>query len=189
MGQGEGKKEEDKTDEELAQIYSEQTFNLVMAMIFATLTGLAFSLQAMTIKFSLDVGADINQSYYDCSFVIGSCFFPFLIYDLTKDPIPYNGMDILIATIIVFLICLGVVFLGKGLQYGKAASVQAIENAKTIVQTILAVIFLGQIPNVVQICGLCTGLIGVFVIILQKKSDDQDKDDEKKEEEKKQPKE
>lgn len=92
-------------------------------MIFATFTGLAFSLQSMTIKFSLDVGADINQSFYDCSFVIGMCGLPFFIAELCKDEIPYSLMDMAVATGCVTLICLGVIFLGKGLQYGKAGSV------------------------------------------------------------------
>lgn len=93
-------------------------------------------------------------------------------------------MDMVIATGCVSLVCLGVIFLGKGLQYGKAGSVQAIENAKTIVQTLMGVIFLGQIPNVVQICGLCTGLIGVFVIIMQKKDAEKEKEIEIVEKEK-----
>jgi drug/metabolite transporter (DMT)-like permease len=150
-----------------------------MAMIFATLTGLAFSLQAITIKFSLDVGADINQSFYDCSFCMGIAGLPFFIAEFCKETIIYSVMDLVIATGCVTLVCLGVVFLGKGLQYGKAGSVQAIENAKTIVQTLMGVIFLGQYPNVIQICGLCTGLIGVFVIILQKKDDNKSDDVEK----------
>jgi len=94
-----------------------------MAMVFATATGLAFSIQAITIKFSLDVGADINQSFYDCGFTTGMLGLPFFIAELCKDPMPYSLMDMVIATAIVSLICLGVIFLGKGLQYGKAGSV------------------------------------------------------------------
>jgi uncharacterized membrane protein YuzA (DUF378 family) len=48
----------------------------------------------------------------------------------------------------------------------------------------MGVIFLGQIPNVVQICGLCTGLIGVFVIIMQKKDAEKEKEIEIVEKEK-----
>jgi drug/metabolite transporter (DMT)-like permease len=44
LGSGDGEKAENKTDEELLEIRSTQTFNLIMAMVFATLTGLAFSL-------------------------------------------------------------------------------------------------------------------------------------------------
>ena len=48
----------------------------------------------------------------------------------------------------------------------------------------MGVIFLGQIPNVIQICGLCTGLIGVFVIILQTKDTEKEKEIEIVEKEK-----
>jgi len=94
-----------------------------MAMVFATLTGLGFSVQAITMKFSLDVGADINQSFYDCSFFTGMSCLPFFIAEFCKDTIIYSKMDIVIANGAVTAGCIGVAFLGKGFQYGNAGSV------------------------------------------------------------------
>lgn len=48
---------------------------------------------------------------------------------------------------------------------------QAIENTKVVVTTLMCVVFLAQIPNLMQIFGLCAGLFGVTVIVVQKKED------------------
>ena len=80
-------------------------------------------------------------------------------------------MDLSIATVVVFFVTLGVIFLSRALQCGIAGPVQAIENSKTVVTTLMCAIFLSQIPNLMQLFGLITGLIGVAVIVIQKKDD------------------
>jgi len=53
----------------------------------------------------------------------------------------------------------------KALKYGKAGPVQAIENSKTIVQTLEAIIILGQIPSFIQWMAIASGLVGIVIII------------------------
>ena len=76
-----------------------------------------------------------------------------------------------VGTLVILCVTAGVIFISKAIQCGVAGPVQAIENSKTVVQTILCIIFLGQIPNLMQILGLVTGAIGVISIVLQKKKD------------------
>ena len=56
-------------------------------------------------------------------------------------------MDIAVATVVVILVTFGVIFLSRALQCGIAGPVQAIENSKTVIQTLMCAIFLSQIPN------------------------------------------
>ena len=86
--------------------------------------------------------------------------FYFYFYDI------YSLMDIAVATFVVILVTLGVICFSRGLVCGIAGPVQAIENSKTVVQTIMAAIFLAQIPNLMQFLGLASGLLGVTVIVI-----------------------
>ena len=61
---------------------------------------------------------------------------------------------------------MGVILFSKAIASGIAGPVQAIENSKTVVYTVLCIVFLGQIPNLMQISGLVAGMIGVVSIVL-----------------------
>ena len=74
-----------------------------------------------------------------------------------------------IASVAVTFGTMGVISFSRALKYGNAGPVQAIENAKAIVQTILTAIFVKQVPSILQILGLVAGLIGVTIIVIQKK--------------------
>ena len=72
------------------------------------------------------------------------------------------------ATALIFIATLGVIFFSRALYFGNAGPIQAIDNSKVIVQSTLAAVFLGQVPDLIQICGLVSGLLGVAVIVLKK---------------------
>jgi len=99
--------------------------------------------------------------------MLGLMLLPFYLYYVTA----FTFMDWVIATIVVITVTLGVIFLSRALACGIAGPVQAIENTKVVITTLMCVIFLNQIPNLVQILGLCAGMLGVTVIVVQKKED------------------
>lgn len=95
-------------------------------------------------------------------------FFPvFTLYwkELLVDDFPYTVKDTILSGMTMVLITLGVVSFSYAIQFGTAAAVQAVENTKAIVQMILGIIILGLIPNLYQIVGLISGLIGVLCIV------------------------
>ena len=73
----------------------------------------------------------------------GLLLIPFFVY-FRKE---YELMDVMIGTISVVLVTIGVIFFSRSLQCGMAGPVQAIENSKTIITTLMAAVFLSQIPN------------------------------------------
>jgi len=67
----------------------------------------------------------------------------------------------------------------KALQYGSGGTVQAIEEAKAVLQTAWSIIFLHQFPNWIEYSGMGLAIIGVIVIVTQTKQEDKKTDDEK----------
>jgi drug/metabolite transporter (DMT)-like permease len=162
-GSGGQTEEEQKTEE---QIKTER-LNLILALALAIISGFTLSLNTVSIQYTIYTGFDLDQANYDGNLMLGLIFLPFYIYHRDK----YNLGDLVIGTLVVICVTTGVILFSKAIQCGVAGPVQAIENSKTVVQTLLCIIFLGQIPTVMQIAGLLTGMIGVISIVLQKKKD------------------
>ena len=152
-------------DSDKAELIPDQSFNLAIAIIFALCTGLVFSLQPLTMKYSMDVGFDFDQSWYDCQGFMSIGLAPFFLYYVFTEENAYSSKNILYAFVAITLCNFGIICIGKGIQCGHAGPVQAIENSKTIVQTVTVVIITSQLPTVMQIGGLLVGLLGVFVIV------------------------
>ena len=70
--------------------------------------------------------------------MVGVWLLPFYLYYRQE----YHMMDIFVATVVVVLVTVGVIFFSRALQCGIAGPVQAIENTKTIVTTLMCAIFL-----------------------------------------------
>jgi uncharacterized membrane protein len=92
----------------------------------------------------------------------GLFLIPFFVY-FRKE---YELMDVVIGTVSVILVTIGVIFFSRSLQCGMAGPVQAIENSKTIITTLMAAVFLSQVPTLMQWFGLVSGLVGVIVIVI-----------------------
>jgi len=55
------------------------------------------------------------------------------------------------------------------LLYAKAAAVQSIENTKVIVQTLLIIIMVGELPNLIEFVGMVLGIFGAVILVAQNK--------------------
>ena len=60
------------------------------------------------------------------------------------------------------------VTMNLALLYGMGGIVQAIENLKTVWQTVMVVVLLSQMPTLQEIVGCAVGLAGVTVIVMNK---------------------
>jgi hypothetical protein len=121
----------------------ENNLYLALALIFAIISGFVLSLNTVTIQYTIHTGFDLDQANYDGGGMIGFALIPFYIYFRNE----YELMDIIVATLVTVLITMGVIFFSRSLQCGMAGPVQAIENSKTIVTTVMGAIFLSQVPN------------------------------------------
>mmetsp|Transcript_31605 Transcript_31605/g.48328 ORF Transcript_31605/g.48328 Transcript_31605/m.48328 type:complete len:93 (+) Transcript_31605:786-1064(+) len=66
----------------------------------------------------------------------------------------------------LLLVVLAIMSLTFALKFGKGGPVQAIDQTKSIYQTIWGAIFLESYPNLIQVGGMGLGIIGIFFIIL-----------------------
>lgn len=57
------------------------------------------------------------------------------------------------------------------MDVGQAGPVQAIEMMKTVWQVLLTVVIDNKIPVPIEIAGCATGLMGVLIIVLNKKQE------------------
>ena len=83
-------------------------------------------------------------------------------------PGTYSLRDLFSGSMDIICITIGVIALGKGLAVGNGGPMQAIENQKTVIVTIITAIAYERMPTVLQICGLVSGIIGVLCIVFQK---------------------
>jgi len=55
------------------------------------------------------------------------------------------------------------------MRYGKGGIVQAIENQKTVLQTLWGVLINQVVPGYIEVIGMLVGVSGVILIVLQKR--------------------
>jgi len=154
-----GQSDEVQKTEELIKT---ERLNLILALALAIISGLTLSLNTVSIQYTIYTGFDLDQANYDGNLMLGIIFLPFMIYHRDK----YSIGDVFVGTLVILFVTTGIILFSKAIQCGIAGPVQAIENSKTLVQTVLCIIFLGQIPTIMQISGLLTGMIGVISIVL-----------------------
>ena len=125
-----------KEDEnEGGDIGNPEIINLMFALMFALFTSVFMSLRPLSMKYSLDVGFDVSQSFYDCNFFQSVVMFPFFVTFGN-----FEWFDIGLMFFGVSFLVIGNIALGKAVQYGNAGPVEAIENTKVVWQTILSII-------------------------------------------------
>jgi drug/metabolite transporter (DMT)-like permease len=135
-----------------------------IAVLLALLTGLTLSVSTVIFEYVISTGVNLDQANHDSNIILGTLYLPFFF--VFKEH--FTWYDIAEATALVMVATAGVIFFSRALQIGYAGPTQAIENTKTIVQSVMAAIFLGQIPSLIQIFGLISGLLGVTFIVIQK---------------------
>ena len=142
--------------------------DLALAVMFAVLTGISFSLNSLNLKFYLEeLKFPPDQMTQDANLVFATIIFPFWVYEQATNPgftLEANFKGALIAWMFTFaLISVTIAF-----DLGKAGNVQAIENLKIIVQTLMVVFIDGLIPNTFEVCGLALSILGVLLIVLSR---------------------
>ncbi len=105
------------------------------------------------------------QLVFDGNVLYALVLMPFFFY---YDSV-YTVQDIVLSNVQQFFLVFGTITFSIGLKYGQAASVQAIEEFKSVIQTIWSILFLQQYPNLVEYSGMGMGLVGVLIIICLKK--------------------
>ena len=109
----------------------------IFAIMFAIMAAFCFSLRPLTVQYSMDLGVDISQSFYDCNLMGFIIVLPFLAFQ----KVSFEWVDIITASASLFFGSLGHLLYGFGIQYGVAGPVEAIENIKCIWITLFATIF------------------------------------------------
>ena len=144
----------------------ERDFNLVMAIVMATVTGLVFALNSLSIQYCTSNGCGVAQANMDGMFIMFLIFFPgFCANAFGQEVSPYGWYEMILATLILLTQVFGIISLSVGLKNGSAGPVQSIENQKTTVQTVLETIVQAHLPSGMQIGGLCSGILGVTIIV------------------------
>lgn len=118
----------------------------------------------------------------DGMFIMFLIFIPgFLALHLQEES-PYGWYEMGVATAILVAQVVGIISLSVGLANGSGGPVQAIENQKTTVQTVLEAAVQAHLPTGLQFGGLACGILGVTVIVCQKAKESGSKTEEKEEE-------
>ena len=95
---------------------------------------------------------------------------PFILEMMNQDPDKptYDMRQILLCNLALVLDYTGQVLYALALKYGRAGRVQAIESFQGVPTVILAIIFLNQMPNILEDIGLGISLLGLLIIAVQK---------------------
>ena len=115
--------------------------------MFALLTALALTYTVVSIQWCVNMNFDLLQANYDGWIVLIMFTFPAYWYELYVNEFPYTVVDTVQASAQMVCIMTGAISMSYSVMYGVAASSSAIENSKTIIQTLYGIIFLSRIPN------------------------------------------
>ena len=97
----------EKTNEQLAS----EKLNLIISVLLAIISGLALSLNTVSIQYTIYTGFDLDQANYDGNCMVGLIFLPIFIYHREK----YNFGDICIGTLAVLCVTLGIILFSKAI--------------------------------------------------------------------------
>ena len=121
----------------------------MIAVILALLSGLTFSLNTLNIDYIIKkVGFPTNQINVDGNLTYGIVLLPLFIYEMYRPEPMYTFKDILYSNLSILFVYCSTICFTYAIQYGKGGIVQAIDNLKIIVQTVLGIVFTGLIPTV-----------------------------------------
>ena len=136
-----------------------------MTIVMACLSGLVFTFNTITIQQCIRCGLDVQQANFDGNYLLVIFMLPGYIVNYKL----YTGLQLMYGTLALVFIMLAVVSISYGLKNGTVASVQALENQKAVVLTVIIAIVKKKVPNGLQIGGLVAGLVGVLILVCQNK--------------------
>lgn len=143
----------------------EANMYLYFSVIAALAAGFVLSVNTVSLQYCVRVGCRIDQANFDGNFLMFMIFFPMYLIIEYNSPGTYSMRDLFSGSMDIICITIGVIALGKGLACGNGGPMQAIENQKTVVVTIITAIVFQRMPTVLQICGLVSGIVGVLCIV------------------------
>ena len=142
------------------------TFELIMAIVMGLLTGVLLTLNSINVNFVLKrLKFPADQMSFDGQLFQGLVLLPLMIYshgDFTLGAFVKANMSTICVT-------LAVLFFNLAMNIGKGATIQAIYNAKVLVQTGLGIVINRHVPEILGGSGLVVGFIGVLFFVCQKK--------------------
>ena len=106
---------------------------------------------------------------FDGNLLFGLILAPLFIIELINNPDTFTIENCLKSNLSILLVTIAINSFSYAMKYGKGGSVQAIENMKNVVQTLLGALLGGDVPTTLEILGLISGFVGVMIIILNKK--------------------
>jgi hypothetical protein len=104
----------------------ERIFNLIMALIFGILTGLAFAISAFNLQVVINSGFSVDQANFDGNCMLGLVFLGIYIGRMINDSSQYDVWDFLLANGAVTCMTAGVIFLGRSIACGYGGPTMAI---------------------------------------------------------------
>lgn len=138
---------------------------LYFSVIAALAAGFILSVNTVSLQYCVRVGCRIDQANFDGNFLMFLIFFPMYLIFEYNEPGTYSMRDLFSGSMDIICITIGVIALGKGLAVGNGGSMQALENQKTVIVTIITAIVYERMPTILQICGLVSGIVGVLFIV------------------------
>lgn len=134
------------------------------AIMYAVLVGFSMAANSLAMRFFMNkVELTAAQMSNDSAFLAAFLLLGLFIKEVRAHN-PYVFLDMFMASMASILSTMAAGALGKAIETGLGGPVQAITNLMSLVQMILVIIFMGQMPNLLQILGICIGLAGAFVI-------------------------
>lgn len=102
----------------------ERDLNLILAIVMATVTGLVFALNSLSIQYCTSNGCGVAQANMDGMFLMFLIFFPgFLAIHYGQAVSPYGWWEMILATLILLTQVFGIISLSVGLKNGSAGPV------------------------------------------------------------------
>lgn len=120
---------------------------LYLSVIAALIAGFILSVNTVSLQYCVNVGCRIDQANFDGNFLMFSIFFPFYLVAEFIEPGTYSMRDLFSGSMDIICITIGVIALGKGLACGDGGPMQAIENQKTVIVTIITAIVYEKMPT------------------------------------------
>ena len=157
---------------------SRQIVYTFLSILFAILCAIGFCTGGMIVKISHKGPKQKSDHDYTFKTVNGTDIYiisnaicnifyialTIVIYQVGSHP--FYGLEYIQIASVGIIGSLGVVFMNRALILGYSGPVFALCNTQVIIQTILNVIFLGQVPSIIEIIAAIIGIIGSCIIAL-----------------------
>ena len=131
------------------------------AIFLACACPISFGVAGLVVRnLNTKLGIDPEEFSNDYFLIMGVFTIIACILAYTLDDYTFDLMEFLQVFLAGVMAGLGMIFLSMATTIGYAGVVYSLINVQVIIQTVLGAIFLGQIPNTLEIIAGCLGIIG-----------------------------